>query len=429
MVNLINKFKLDIELPRKNRRLFAFPAVTGLLAFVVSILRLDAVWILTSLIYLGLLYGTTSMNMDDNIQRDLYKWTPFLLFFGGSGISSFLQGKFVFGDLAFIFLAPVLGYMLILNLYCYTEFQTNLPFSTSFIFLFTLTAGAVLGTGQFISDRYLGTEILGTNTVLMMKLLVFTIVGLIGSYTFRTYRKRYYHKWEDFSILNQLRSSLELRSKNPKEDLLKTFYSFFGREENDRLLLVSKFLQVCLFLLVIYNIFMLNTRVVGLAIPSFSASIIPYLYSRNLERKVPASFQFWVSISLFAYVAGETAEFQQIFTWWNNFTHFLGGMIVGILIFISLFYLNQISDNLYIPDWMMPLVALMFILSISVLWELFEFSTDTLFSTTLQGGLEDSGSDFIANTLGTLFVLVLTGWVTSFKVFQPLRRKIRQLYS
>jgi len=424
----IRRFEMIFDLPEENRLLFSFSASAGLIGALLSILRFDGVWFITSIIYVFFIYGISTIKGEDQIQRDLYKWSVVPIFFGVTGLSGILRNNWMFGDLAFAVLMTMLAFMSILILTYHTDFRTNFYFSVSFIFLFTVAAGAVLGIGQFLSDYYLETMILEDNEQLMLELFFMTFVGFVGSYSFKTYRELYYLKWESYSILNQVRSTLTFNSENPREDFLRMLYTYFGEKENDKLILLSKFFQLGIVFLIVYSLFTQNMRVVGLAIPSFIASMIPYLYSQNLEKKVPSYFKFWISLSLIIYVSGETAAFQRRFDWWNNFTHFLAGLILGILILLFLIYLNQVSDNLYIPDWLISFFVLIFILSISVFWEQFEFFMDTFFYTSLQGGVEDTAFDMLANTVGASLSMVLTNHFTPFKVLQPLRKKIRRSF-
>lgn len=415
---------MEIKIPRKNRPQFTFSVSVALIGAVLSLLRLDGVWFVVSFIYLALIYGISPMKEEDQIQRDLYKWTTIPLFFGVTGASGVLSTQWLFGDLAFAIFMPILAFMTLLNLSYHTKFQTNLHFSTSFIFLFTLAAGALLKIAQYLSVIYLEATLLENNEQLMLELLFISFIGLIGSYFFKTYREIYYMKWKDFSILNRMRSKLEVTSENPREDFLEMLYTFFGRKEDNRLILISKFLQIGIILVAIYSVLTLNIRVIGLTIPSFGASMIPYLYSQNLQNKVPAYFKLWISLSLFLYVSGEAIGLQSRLDWWNNFTHFLGGMIIGLLILIFLIYLNQVSNNLYLPDWLLPLLVLMFMLSVSVVWELFEFTIDSFSPTTLQIGIDDTATDLIVNSLGAFFVMMLTSYFTPYDVFEPIKDKL-----
>ncbi len=415
---------MGAKLPDQNRSLFIVVFSFGLIGLFLSVVRLDLLWSLISSSYTGLIYGISRIKQEDRIQRDIFKWTPIPLFFGVTGLSPFFGRIWIFGDLAFAAMAPILGFMIILNLTYHTDFETNLYFSVSFIFLFTLAAGAILVTGQFTSDRFLNTDILVRNDQLMIELLVITISGIIGAYAFRWYRKIYYLKWESFSILNRIRTRFENRSENPRRDLVKTIYAIFGKRDDDFLLLTSKILQIGIIGLVVSSAFLLNKWAFTVGILSFALSMIPYIFSTKLKRKIPVSFQFWISSSLFFYLAGETVRFQIKFRWWNNITHFLAGIVVGLLILIYLIYIDHISQTLHIPPWMILFLVITFILSVSVLWELFEFSIDVLIGIGLQGDFKDTILDMIFNTIGTFFALLLTTLFTSYRVFKPLARKI-----
>ncbi len=416
---------MKVKIPEQNRQPFTFAMFFGVAGIVLSVIRLDILWVLTSILYVILIYGVMNIKREDNIQRDLFIWTPVPFFFGITGISTFIGRVWPFGDIAFAAFAPIMGFMIILNLTYHTRFETNLYFSASFIFLFTLAAGGFMSIVRFLSDRHLGTEYIAGNDPLMIELFVITIIGFLGAVLFKHYRKRYYLKWESFSILNKIRSKFEIDSEKPSEDFLNILSSFFGGNERYHLLLISRLLPIGIITLALFSLFTSNLWAFSVALPSFVLSLIPYFYEHFLKKKVPVTFQFWISLSLFFYVFGETIGLQRRLSWWNELTHFIAGMVVGILILIFIFYLDQISERLYLPNWSRGLLVMTFILSIGVVWELFEFSIDSIFGTRLQGGLEDTIYDMMANTIGAFFALVITSMLTPFEALEPASRKTK----
>ncbi|MBS3817221.1 MAG: hypothetical protein KGY76_06630, partial [Candidatus Thermoplasmatota archaeon] len=406
---------MEIELPEQNRWYFVFAFFFGTMGFIISTFRSDIVWAGVSLLYLALIYGISKIEWESNIQRDIFSWPLLPLFLGVTGISIFLSSRWIFGDVAFAAMAPILGFMIILNLTYHTKFRTDLYFSASFILLFTLAAGTVWGIVQFMGDRSFGSTALPGNDKLMIQFVFIAVAGLIASYIFKRYRKTYYLKGKNYSILNKIRSGFVMESKDPRGDLWDVIYSFFGSGDDDVLIPISRALQLGIIGLAVFALMIYNLWAFFLAIPSFILSILPTVYDRYFKEDVPVLFQFWISVTLFLYVMGETAGFQSRFDWWNMMTHITAGIVVGALIFISVYYINQISETVYIPDWMMPALVLTFILSISLVWELFEFSLDAILSTGLQPRLEDTVFDMISNFVGAVIALLLTALFTPYQ--------------
>jgi len=382
----------------------------GLTAFTLSLLRQDPIWSTVSLLFIFLILKMSKINKYERTKWKALKIVLIPLFVGAvTPIYSPL------GNIVFAVILPILGFMILFTLIHTSEFKTNFEFTAAFIFLFSLAGGALSGIVKFISDRFLDTRYLLGNEHLMVEFLVIMLFGILGVLIFIQYRDDYYKK----NIANiktaQLKSKLRIKSGYSKSHFFKLLDSYFWSKEERSLLLTSRVFQIGILVLVFYNITIANLWAFSVALPSFVFSIIPPLYSRFLKVKVSPSFQFWIATVLFVYAAGESLRFQSLFGWWNDFTHLMAGIIFGTLILICLFYLRDISDNLHIPSKMIPILVLVFILSISVLWETFEFMVDNLFGTSLQASLQDTVHDIIANTIGAFFALLIADLLTPFE--------------
>ncbi|MEF8835152.1 MAG: hypothetical protein V5A76_03260 [Candidatus Thermoplasmatota archaeon] len=256
-----------------------------------------------------------------------------------------------------------------------------------------------------------------------MELLLMTIFGLLGAIIFLQYRDRYYPRDSVNVEVERLKSEFKIKSGYSGSHFYKLLNSYFWSIEDRSLILTSKVLQIGILALIFYNLTIENFWGFSVALISFVFSIFPPLYSQFLRSKVSPSFQFWISAALFLYAAGESLGFQGQFVWWNTFTHLIGGITVGSLILIYLFYLDEISENFHIPTNMIPILVLTFILSVSVLWENFEFFIDGFFGTMLQPNLVNTIFDMIANTIGAFFALILAAFLTPLEVFSGFRKK------
>ncbi|MDY0394518.1 hypothetical protein RWE15_08765 [Virgibacillus halophilus] len=99
------------------------------------------------------------------------------------------------------------------------------------------------------------------------------------------------------------------------------------------------------------------------------------------------------------------------FGWWDTFIHFISG---GMLAFMAIaLYERLVHRNA--GDDISPGFVFLFILGFSalggVLWEVYEFSCDQIFHTTMQGGGNfDTMSDLIAGMVGSCIIAVCS-WI------------------
>jgi len=353
------------------------------------------------------------------------KWRVFKIVLLPLFVGAIIPINSPLSTIAFAIIAPILGFMMLFSLIHTSEFKTNFQFTLAFIFLFSLAAGAVSGIVKFISDIFLGTGYLVGNAHYMMELLVIMLFGLLGVLTFIRYKERYYKRNLVSLKFEQFRTEFKKKAEYSGAHFFKLLRTYFWSKEDSALLLSSKIIQGGILALVIYNFIINNFWAFSIALPSFIFSIFPSIYSRVLKVKVSPSFQFWLSSALFLYSAGESLRFQSFFVVWNELTHFMGGVFVGVLILILILYLKDISDNLHIPARIIPIFVLIFVLAGGVLWEVFEFLIDSFFGTNLQPNLQDTIFDMIANTVGAFFTLIIASILTPFEVFSGLRKNYK----
>ncbi|MEN1967868.1 hypothetical protein WMZ97_07260 [Lentibacillus sp. N15] len=102
--------------------------------------------------------------------------------------------------------------------------------------------------------------------------------------------------------------------------------------------------------------------------------------------------------------------------WWDTFIHFISG---GMLAFTAIaLYERLIRRNAgnAISAWFVFLFILGFSALGGVLWEVYEFSSDQFFQTTMQGGGNfDTMTDLIAGIIGSFLIACFAGVRTKAK--------------
>lgn len=140
------------------------------------------------------------------------------------------------------------------------------------------------------------------------------------------------------------------------------------------------------------------------------ASIVSILFIRiikiefrNLEINI---LQAHIFISIFL---GTTLNFYAIFPDFDFYLHLIFGFVCCILSMPFIRYFIQ-KSNLEINKLKISFILFMifcFSMTCGALWEIYEFSVDTLFNLNTQNNsLLDTMSDIIANTLGAIIFIV-----------------------
>ncbi|NLB27963.1 MAG: hypothetical protein GX819_03345 [Clostridiaceae bacterium] len=161
---------------------------------------------------------------------------------------------------------------------------------------------------------------------------------------------------------------------------------------------------------------------------------LPDLFARIDFMQVPPAVHLFFTIYIFLSIFfGSILGFYELFPHWDTFLHFLSGILfslVGLILFFS------IQDKEFARQ-IRPVVAVLFALFFSatcgLVWEIYEFTIDSLAGMNMQRwqsnlsvaewlalhnqsnrsnpGLIDTMWDLVAATLGSLVSIPLLGYV------------------
>lgn len=135
----------------------------------------------------------------------------------------------------------------------------------------------------------------------------------------------------------------------------------------------------------------------------------PFLKQRYrfyLPFEIDFAIVMYVFLSLFL---GSFHDFYEKFYWWDVMLHIKSGILLGVVGFMLVYILNaRKSDKLTMSPGFVSFFAVCFSLTISVIWEIYEYTVDTLFGYNMQEtGLPDTMWDFIFNGTGALVVATI----------------------
>lgn len=143
------------------------------------------------------------------------------------------------------------------------------------------------------------------------------------------------------------------------------------------------------------------------------------VFSNRLAVQIPAEFQVLALVFVFsALFLGEVRSYYDRIWWWDIALHSTSGLLMGILGFLLVYVLNASEKIAFsMTPRFVAFFAFMFAVAVGALWEIFEFSMDSLFGTRMQkamfsdpSGLTDTMWDMIVNTIGAAFISILGWW-------------------
>ena len=133
---------------------------------------------------------------------------------------------------------------------------------------------------------------------------------------------------------------------------------------------------------------------------TFSISFLPLALERWLRVRLPVSVQAAYVAFIFASMfSGEVFGMYGRVWVWDDWMHFISGVLIGIGVVLWIALLN--SRELRLPPWLQGYLVLGTAALLAVIWELAEFASDQLFGTSSQGGdLADTMYDLLYDLCG-----------------------------
>lgn len=145
----------------------------------------------------------------------------------------------------------------------------------------------------------------------------------------------------------------------------------------------------------------------------------PAVLGHRLPVRIPAAYELLTILFVFAALfLGEFRSYYERFWWWDIALHATSGLLLGILGFLLVYVLNESKRiDLHMRPGFVALFAFVFAVAVGALWEVFEFTVDQLFGTTMQkpmlgdpSGLTDTMWDLIVDALGALVISAFAWW-------------------
>lgn len=149
---------------------------------------------------------------------------------------------------------------------------------------------------------------------------------------------------------------------------------------------------------------------------------IPSAVERRLRIDIPNKMEVMYFIFLYcAIYLGEVRNFYYTIPYWDSILHAFSGAMLGALGFSFVSYFNDMEVlETHLSPFFVALFAFCFALSAGAVWEIYEFSVDSMFGTNMQkfiladgtvligqAALRDTMKDLIVDALSALAVTVI----------------------
>ena len=141
-------------------------------------------------------------------------------------------------------------------------------------------------------------------------------------------------------------------------------------------------------------------------------SFIPSILHKNFNITLPWILDTLIAFTLFLHIGGVVLNVYHTIPYYDSLTHFVSAILVAFLAFVSIYILDKYWKGLHMDKYAMAFIVIIFTMAMGVVWEFFEWSTDLLFQTQEQWGLQDTMKDLLIDTIAGIFIAIVgVNWI------------------
>ena len=145
-------------------------------------------------------------------------------------------------------------------------------------------------------------------------------------------------------------------------------------------------LRIIVIVMMILQLLNRNYENVFLCVLTLFLLIMPSLVQVTFKVELPTTLEIFILIFIFAAeILGEISEFYLVFPFWDTVLHTINGFLAAAIGFSMVDLLNRSQKIVFnLSPLFMAIVAFCFSMTISVIWEFFEFGMDWLIGYDMQ---------------------------------------------
>lgn len=166
-----------------------------------------------------------------------------------------------------------------------------------------------------------------------------------------------------------------------------------------------------------------NVKILGI---TFVITFYAWIIKKILKIEINDILQSCITIFIFsAQYLGTVMDWYGVFFWWDTALHTLSG---GLFFVIGVFLLEQMNQEIFKAKkniFLVILFGVCFSLSIGVIWEIIEFSIDSLLGANMQRTVGEVGKNAIMDTMIDLIVATLGSLIVAigYGIYKKIKTK------
>ena len=136
-------------------------------------------------------------------------------------------------------------------------------------------------------------------------------------------------------------------------------------------------------------------------------AFVPTILKRNYHISIPWLLELLIFLALFLHAAGGVLGLYYRIDAWDTITHFVSTFMLGVVALTILYLMHVYWDGLYMDIRAIMVFTLFIGTFLGITWEVLEWSSDQMFGTLEQHGLDDTMKDLVMDMVGAMIAAML----------------------
>ena len=137
-------------------------------------------------------------------------------------------------------------------------------------------------------------------------------------------------------------------------------------------------------------------------------TFLPLILKKKWGIHLPTSLNLLLVLSLYLHAEGRLLSFYTLFyPYYDKIGHFVGSATVALLGFAVVIIIDKFTE-LKLNKKATIFFIIIFTIAIGGLWEILEFTSDSLIGTNHQPSLTDTMIDLIVDLIAGIFIALIT---------------------
>lgn len=136
-------------------------------------------------------------------------------------------------------------------------------------------------------------------------------------------------------------------------------------------------------------------------------TFVPSLLERNLRITLPWALEFLIFLALALHVVGGVLDLYDRFPNWDTMTHLVSTFMLATVSLTVIYLMHVYWDGITMDLKAIMFFTVVFAMALGVMWEIIEWTSDVVFGTQEQHGLDDTMMDMVMDTIGGMIAALL----------------------